>query len=101
MEELVLPEEVLSDPKSVELVRAWLSNDQLVVSLQSIDFPAGSAAYGMVLADIARHAADMLHQGFGYPRATTLTEICRVFIDEMKADTGQAAGGFIQPKPTR
>lgn len=98
MEELAPPEEVFSDPNALELLRAWLSRDQLLVVLQSVDYPAGAATYGMMLADIARHAADMLHQGFGYPKIATLSEICRVFISEMKSDTGQASGGFIQPK---
>jgi hypothetical protein len=98
VQELAAPEEALADPNSVELLRAWLSNDRLVVALQSIDFPAGAATYGVVLADIARHAADMLHQGYGHPKTTTLSEICRVFIAEMKSDAGQAAGGFVQPK---
>jgi hypothetical protein len=97
MEELTPPEEVFSDPNSIELLRAWLSNDQLLVVLQSLNFPAGAATYGMMLADIARHSADMLHQAYGYPKLSTLQEICRVFIAEMKADTGQASGGFVQP----
>lgn len=101
MEELAPPEEVFSDPNSVELLRAWLSKDALIVTLQSMNFPAGAATYGMVLADIARHAADMLHKGYGYPKATTLTEICRVFIDEMKTDTGKASGDFVERKATR
>jgi hypothetical protein len=98
MQELAPPEEVFSDPEAVELLRAWLSRDQLLVALQSIDFPEGAVTYGMVLADIARHAADMLHQGFGHAKTTTLSEICRVFIDEMKSDMGQASGGFAEPK---
>lgn len=99
MEELTPPEEVFSDPNSVELLRAWLSKDELIVTLQSLDFPAGAVTYGMVLADIARHAADMLHKGYGYPKIVTLAEICRVFIDEMKSDAGHASGDFVQPKP--
>jgi hypothetical protein len=98
MEELALPEEIFSDPNSAELLRAWLSKDELIVVLQSMDFPAGAVTYGMVLADIARHAADMLHKGYGYPKNVTLMEICRVFIDEMKSDAGNAMGDFVEPK---
>jgi hypothetical protein len=58
MEELAPPEEALIDPNSVELLRAWLSDEQLIITLQSMDFPAGAVTYGMVCADIARHAAD-------------------------------------------
>jgi hypothetical protein len=100
MNELAPPGEILRDPKSVELLRAWVSNDQLIVALKSIEPLAGPAMYGMVLADIARHAADMLHKGSGYPKTATLSEICRVFFDEMKSDTGNAMGGFVEPKPT-
>jgi hypothetical protein len=100
MEDLAPPEEVFSDPNSVELLRAWLSRDHIIVALQSIDFHAGVAMYGMVLADIARHAADMFHKGYGYPKTTTLTEICRVFIDEMKSDPG-TSGDFNPPNPPR
>ena len=100
MEELAPPQEVVSDPNSVELLRAFLSNDQLLVVLQSIDFPAGPVTYGMVLADIARHAADMLHLGFGHSKTTSLSEISRVFNAELESDMGQASGGFVEPKPT-
>jgi transcriptional regulator with XRE-family HTH domain len=34
----------------------------------------------------------------GYPKNVTLTEICRVFIDEMKSDAGNAMGDFVEPK---
>jgi hypothetical protein len=98
LQELAPPEEALTDPNSVELLRAWLSKETLVVVLQSMDFPAGAATYGVMLADIARHAADMLHQGYGYPKSMTLSEIARVFIAEMKSDAGQASGGFVQPR---
>jgi hypothetical protein len=96
MQELDPPAEVLTDPEALELLRAWLSKDQLVVTLQSVEFPNGAIAYGMLLADVARHVTEMLHQRFGYPKASTLTEICRVFIDEMKSDA-HIAGGFVEP----
>ena len=98
MEELAPPEEVFSDPNSFEILRAWISKEQLWVVLQALDSPEGPVTYGMLLADTARHAADMLHQAFGYPKTTTLAEIARVFIAEMKNDYGQASGGFA-PKP--
>jgi hypothetical protein len=101
MEELAPPEEALTDPNSVELLRAWLSKEELIITLQSMDFPGGAVTYGMVCADIARHAADMLHKGFGYPKAVTLAEICRVFIDEIKTDSGYASGDFIEPRTIR
>jgi hypothetical protein len=60
-----------------------------------MEFPEGAVTYGMVLADIARHAADMLHKSGGHSKNMTLMEICRVFIDEMKSDVGRASGGFV------
>ena len=42
MQELAPPEQVFTDPQAVELVRAWLSRDQLLVALQPIDFHDGA-----------------------------------------------------------
>lgn len=54
--ELEIPDGVVGDAKAFELVRAWVADGELHVSLQmgGWDDPA---AWGTVLADLARHVA--------------------------------------------
>ena len=62
MNELAPPGEVLVNPEAVEMLRVWASNNQLVAALRPMTFSEGAVTYGLVLADVARHAADMLHK---------------------------------------
>jgi hypothetical protein len=54
--QLVIPPAAASDPKAFELVRAWVAQGDLHVSLQmgGWDDPT---AWGIVLADLMRHVA--------------------------------------------
>lgn len=54
--QLEIPREAASDPKAFELVRAWVAEGDLHVSLQmgGWDDPT---AWGVVLADLVRHVA--------------------------------------------
>lgn len=54
--QLVIPPGAADDPKAFELVRAWVAQGDLYVSLQmgGWDDPT---AWGVVLADLVRHVA--------------------------------------------
>jgi hypothetical protein len=54
--QLVIPPAAANDPKAFELVRAWVAQGELHVSLQMGGWDDPSA-WGVVLADLVRHVA--------------------------------------------
>ena len=67
LRELTIPPAAADGRKSVELVRAWIVDDGLHCSLRPGVWPGGGESYepigwGLLLADVARHAADALYQ---------------------------------------
>ena len=105
-EELGIPPEVEDDPNAVEILRAWVANQSLICALLPDAFSAHSAtestgqsavAWGIVLADIARHVSGAMHDLHGKAHSETIAEILRVFngeliekkFDEMANATGR------------
>ncbi|MCU1265249.1 MAG: hypothetical protein JWM21_1567 [Acidobacteria bacterium] len=93
--ELVIPPGASASASSVEILRAWQVNDSLHVSLKS-DAWKEANAWGLVLADIARHVADALRQTSGINVDDTLDEIRYMFNAELLNPTDEPTGGFIQ-----
>lgn len=58
MAEIELPQTLLDDPSAVEVVRIWVSNHQLEMSLDSQAYE-DPAAYGIILSDFAHHFAQI------------------------------------------
>jgi Domain of unknown function (DUF5076) len=61
LQELPPPPGVTGDSKSREVLRAWVANEGLLVSLDPLAF-GGPATWGMLLVDIARHVARSFEQ---------------------------------------
>jgi Domain of unknown function (DUF5076) len=72
--ELAVPDGVKDDPKAFELVRAWVAEGDLHVSLQmgGWDDPA---AWGTVLADLARHVARFYEENKGLDPEQTMERV--------------------------
>lgn len=93
--ELIIPPVAAASEDSVEILRAWQVNDSLHVSLKP-DAWKEPNAWGLVLADIARHVADALRQTSGLDLDDTLDEIRYMFNAELLHPTDEPTGGFIQ-----
>ncbi len=63
--ECIIPKEALDDPKSRELLRAWVAHQALHVSLFIPDEWEDPGHWGVALADVIRHLADAYHQSQG------------------------------------
>lgn len=91
--ELVVPREVLEDPDSQEIVRAWVADGGLVCALRPTAWDdAGS--WGIALADLARHVANAVHEHRGDDPVATLNRIQGLFNSELDSPTSSAAGYF-------
>jgi hypothetical protein len=77
-----------------EVLRVWAQQDgQLVVALTpSWDEPE---AWGLVLADIARHVARAYHRSKGTAQHQTLEAILEMFAAEMANPTDKPEGGLV------
>jgi hypothetical protein len=96
-EELSIPPGAFEDPKSAELLRAWVANGGLHCNLRIGAFGDNEAiTWGILLSDVARHVADALAKEKGIDRRETLTAIREHFDMEFDEPTAETKGGFIQ-----
>ena len=90
-DQLQIPDAASKDPKSFELLRLWVANKDQHVSLRTgvWDDPA---AWGMMLADMARHIANSYQQDKGLDRSQTLKRIKAALDVELASPTDEPSG---------
>lgn len=71
---LIVPAAVQVDPNAYELVRIWIANNEQHVSLRSGVWE-DPAAWGIMLADLARHVAEIYKRDAGREVSATLQRI--------------------------
>lgn len=88
--ELKIPDAAKADPEAVEILRIWLSGGSQHVSLKTgvWDDPA---AWGLMLADVARHVANA-YATDGADREETLRRAVHGFNIEMDSPTDEPRG---------
>jgi hypothetical protein len=89
--QLVIPDAATQDLHSFELLRVWVANNAQHVSLRPgvWDDPA---AWGVMLADLARHVANAYHQDAGIDKKKALQRIKIALDAELSAPTDDPAG---------
>lgn len=95
MKELPIPAQAKSDPKSVEVLRAWIVNDGLQCTLTPGAFGDNELiVWGILLSDVANHVADALQKAQGLDREETLRAIQTHFNAEIDSPTEETGGDF-------
>ncbi|MGP0059298.1 MAG: DUF5076 domain-containing protein [Beijerinckiaceae bacterium] len=91
IDQLLIPNAAINDPKSFELLRVWVANKGQHVSLRAgvWDDPA---AWGIMLADLARHIANSYQQDKGIDRLKTLKRITAALDAELASPTDEPSG---------
>ncbi|MCW1887659.1 DUF5076 domain-containing protein [Luteolibacter flavescens] len=96
MNELDPPYTVAGDPKATEMLRLWAAHGKLNVSINIGCYEeAGhdeSEAWGVILADAARHVANALSQRYGASRETELSKIRATFLAELVDPSSEVEG---------
>jgi hypothetical protein len=82
--DLAVPDEVLLDGNSVEVLRAWVANGKLVCALRPATWK-DPAAWGIVLADAARHVANAIRDEIGTEPSAAIAKISETFNRELNA----------------
>jgi hypothetical protein len=96
LRELDPPPDVKTDPNAFEIARIWGAHQGQHVSLNLIwDDPA---AVGILIADLARHAANYYHQQHGYKKEDVIQRIKEMFAAELDSPTSPISGE-VQDKP--
>jgi hypothetical protein len=98
MKPLVLPPAAQRDDQAVQMLTAWIAERGLHCTLNigmwgasGVDEPR---AWGKLLADVARHIGNALHEQTGVTPAEAVDSVVRAFIKELGEPTSDAAGHF-------
>ena len=99
---LPIPSPARRDPRSVEMVRAWVAEKKLHVALnvglweepqRGVD---ERDAWGILMADMARHIAAAHEREYGRDPRETLTVIREAFECEIEKPTSAHTGAFVK-----
>jgi hypothetical protein len=93
---LPVPPLATQDPKSQEMVRAWVANGGLHCSLNIGVFGKDNEliGWGILLSDIARHVGDALKQQAGADPDAVVRAIQVTFNRELQSPTANTQGSF-------
>jgi uncharacterized protein DUF5076 len=89
---LSIPPSVESDPNALEVARVWVSRgtQQVILRVEAWDDPA---AWGILLADLARHVANAYEPLDAAARARALERVVSGLDAELSAPTDAPSGG--------
>jgi hypothetical protein len=101
MNERPIPEAALEDENSVEMLRVWIAAKKLHCSMKVGMYKETSKiseekAWGVILADVARHLSKALESGYGVDARIALSTIRERFNDELNEPTSGVDGGFLK-----
>ena len=92
--ELIVPPEALDDENAAEVLRAWLAHEKLFCVLKPEGF-VDAGAWGILLADVARHIASGLEQARGLDKQESLNRIRELYDAEFNQPTDEPTGHFV------
>jgi Domain of unknown function (DUF5076) len=91
--ELSIPEAAKNDPESLEVLRVWVANKGQHVSLR-VGTWKDPFAWGILLADLARHLGNAYEQEQGLDSGETLKRIIAGMNAEMNSPTDIPTGSI-------
>jgi len=94
--ECIIPKEALADPNSREVLRAWVANQGLHVSLLIPDAWSDPGHWGIMLTDVMRHLADAYHKSQGVQPEVTIGRIREMIEAELASPTDTPTGDFTE-----
>lgn len=98
MKTLVIPPAAQRDEKSVQMLSAWIAEQGLHCTLNIGFFDSAghteSRAWGILLADLARHIGNAVAESRGTPAHETVAEVVASMNAELDVPTSAAVGEF-------
>ena len=97
--EAIIPPAAIADPTSCEILRAWVANQTLDVSLVIPgEWGKNPEYWGIVLADLMHHLANAYHKDSGLDPAETIQRIHELMATELSSRSASTYGDFIQER---
>jgi Domain of unknown function (DUF5076) len=93
--DLAVPGEVAAAAEAVEVLRAWVANGGLICAVRPTTWK-DPGAWGIVLADAARHVANAIRDEVGDEPSATVAKIREMFNRELSAPTDEPKGSFVE-----
>ncbi len=93
-DQLLIPDAAKRDPRSFEVLRVWIANKGQHVSLRTAVWK-DPFAWGIMLADLARHVANSYEQDAGLDRLQTLEQIKAALNVELSSPTDEPSGQIV------
>lgn len=93
-DELQIPDGVLSDPESFEIMRLWAAHEELHVTLNS-DLGGGAEDFGELLSDLFEHASRMFAERDGQTVEHCRQIMLRDFMARIGAPKDSIEGAII------
>jgi hypothetical protein len=91
-----MPRPLTNEPKAVELARIWaVAGGGQYVSLSTAVMP-DPAAWGILMVNLAKHAANAYHQTKGLDPNETLNRIKAAFDSEWASPTDKPTGEVVK-----
>jgi hypothetical protein len=90
-DQLLIPDAAKADLKSFELLRVWIANKGQHVSLR-VGTWTDPAAWGIMLADLAKHIVNSYDQDMALEKRQTLLRIRAAFDAELMKPTDNPTG---------
>jgi hypothetical protein len=91
-DQLIIPDAAKRDPKSFEVIRVWVADKGLHVSLRTAVWEDPSA-YGVMLSDLMHHIANAYHQNEARDWVKTMQRIKEGLDAELASPTDRPTGG--------
>jgi hypothetical protein len=92
---LPIPPGTTTDPKAVELLRAWAAHGRQHVSIAT-NVWKDPGNWGIMLVDLAKHVASAYEQSTGADRTVTLARIRELFDAEWDRPTDEPTGELLK-----
>lgn len=101
LNERPVSEAALRDQDAFEMLRVRIAENKLHCSIkvgmyrETMNIPE-EEAWGMILADVARHISNALETGYSSDATESLQKIEETFLRELDAPTSDAKGDFVK-----
>lgn len=89
--QLPIPDQAVSDPRAIELVRVWAASGQQHVVLAT-GIWEDPAHWGIMLVDLVKHLANAYEQTKGLSRSETMSRVKAGFDAEWSSATDEPTG---------
>ena len=96
MKPLDPPPTIEGDPNATEMLRLWIAHHKLNVAINIGSYQESghdeAQAWGVILADFAKHVSRALHQRYGHDPDETIEKIRELFLAELTEPTSAIEG---------